>query len=60
MAQHLLENHIHKDVAITRPHNTDKDGCCYTLNTRYENAAISDYTWGKHCKTCVMIINEDV
>lgn len=37
-----------------KPHNTDNDGCCYTLNTRYEFAAISDYTHGKHCKTCVM------
>lgn len=48
------------DCRRVKPHNTDKDGCCYTLNTRYENAAVSDYTWGKHCKTCVMIINEDV
>ena len=41
-----------------RPHNTANGGLCYTLNTRYEFAAISDYTHAKHCKTCVMYIYE--
>lgn len=41
-----------------RPHNTASGGLCYTLNTRYEFAAISDYTHAKHCKTCVMYIYE--
>lgn len=40
------------------PHNTTYDGLCYTLNTRYEFAAISDYTHAKHCKTCVMYVVE--
>jgi hypothetical protein len=31
---------------------------CYTLNTRYEDAAISDYTHGKHAKTCVRYVYE--
>ena len=45
-------------LSRVKPYNTALEGCCYTINTRYENAAISDYTWGKHCKTCVMYIYE--
>ena len=44
--------------ARIKPHNTSVDDLCYTLNTRYEDAAISDYTHAKHCKTCVMYIYE--
>ena len=40
------------------PHNVTYDGLCYTINTRYEDAAISDYTHPKHCKTCVMYVYE--
>ena len=38
------------------PHNVAYDGVCYTINTRYEFAAVSDYTHPKHCKTCVMVV----
>ena len=41
-----------------RPHNTASGGVCYTLNTRYEDAAVSDYTHAKHAKTCVMVTYE--
>lgn len=40
-------------------HNTAEGGVAYTLNTRYEFAAISDYTHAKHAKTCVMCVCED-
>lgn len=41
------------------PHNTASGKVCYTINTRYEDAAISDYTHPKHAKTCVMYVYED-
>ena len=45
-------------LSRVRPHNTTYDNLCYTINTRYEFAAISDYTHAKHCKTCVMYFYE--
>ena len=41
------------------PCNTASGGVCYTLNTRYEEAAISDYTQAKHAKTCVMVVYDN-
>lgn len=41
------------------PHNTAAGGVCYTINTRYEFAAISDYTHAKHAKTCIMAVYEN-
>ena len=40
------------------PYNTAAGGVCYTLNTRYEDAAVGDYTCPRHCKTCVMYVYE--
>ena len=40
------------------PYNTAVSGVAYTINTRYDLAAISDYTHDKHCKTCVMYVYE--
>ena len=41
-------------------YNTAAGGVCYTLNTRYDDAAVSDFTHAKHAKTCVMYVYEVV
>lgn len=46
-------------LSVVKPHNTAVGGVCYTLNTRYEDAAVGDYTCPRHCKTCVMYIYEN-
>lgn len=42
------------------PYNTAYGGVCYTINTRYEDAAVSDYTHAKHAKTCIMVVFETI
>ena len=73
LEEHVADNFFLRDEMLARfcekslemrneqyPHNTAQGGVCYTLNTRYEDAAVSDYTHAKHAKTCVMAVHESV
>ena len=43
-----------------KPQNVCHGGVAYTLNTRYENAAIKDYvTLAHYPKTCVLYVFEN-